>query len=425
VPRLWIIVCGLAIISCGSSTPSPPSVDTPGAVETIHGTERLGWDQPASDAVELATFGYAVYVDGARTEATGVVCESAPGPPGFPCSANLPPMSLGAHTLELTAFINSDAGLLESPRSAPVHVNVVAQTAAIGNASPSGRAQPSSVDNSTAGSAAKAPALREGLSARATAVDGLMSPTDMAVTPDGRLLVAERSGQIRVVRDGRLLDEPAVTLADTIGPEGQLLAIALDPEFDRNGFVYTIYTAPDRFGAPAFTLARFREVGDTLGDRAVLLDAAPASSSLPSAALRFGPDGKLYAAYDDGGDTRGSSDPTSMNGKILRLNTDGTTPVDARGATPVYMGTFGSPVAIDWDPPSSTLWVADRAAGAVPFVFYRGAMFPEWSGRLVTASTLFQDPAAAGVSRVAVGPDGALYYLTARGAGRVASDRTP
>src|SRR5262249_43816716 len=161
-------------------------------------------------------------------------------------------------------------------------------------------------------------------------------------------LIAERSGQVRVVREGRLLSEPAVSLADTIGPDGQLLAIALDPQFDRNGFVYTIYTAPDRSGAMAFTLARFREVGDTLGDRAVLLDAAPASSSLPSAALRFGPDGKLYAAYDDGGDPRSASDPASMNGKILRLNADGTMPGDTRGSTPVYMGTFGSPVAIDW-----------------------------------------------------------------------------
>ena len=422
--RLWIIVCGLAIISCGSSAPSPPAVDTPGGVQTINGSERIGWDQPASDAVELAAFGYAVYVDGARTEAASVVCGSAPGAPGFPCSAKLPAMSPGAHTLELTAFVSGSPSL-ESPRSSPLHVNVVAQTALAPSASTPGKAQPSSVDSVPAGSLAKTPALREGLTARVTAVDGLTSPTDMAVTPDGRLLIAERAGLVRVVRDGRLLSESAVSLADTIGANGQLLAIALDPQFDRNGFVYTIYTAPDRSGAAAFTLARLREVGDTLGDRAVLLDAAPASSSEPSAALRFGPDGKLYAAYDDGGNARSSGDPASLNGKILRLNADGTMPADARGATPVYMGTFGSPVAIDWDPPSSTLWVADRFAGAVPFVFYRGTLFPEWSGRLVTASTLFQDAEGAGVSRVAVGPDGALYYLTARGAGRVAPDRTP
>jgi len=124
VPRLWIIVCGLAIISCGSTTPSPPSVDTPGGVETINGSERIGWDQSASDAVELATLGYAIYVDGARTDAAGVECGSAPSGPGFPCSAKLPAMSLGAHTLELTAFIS--CSMLESPRSSPVHVNVVA-----------------------------------------------------------------------------------------------------------------------------------------------------------------------------------------------------------------------------------------------------------------------------------------------------------
>ena len=125
MPRLWIIVCGLAIISCGSSAPSPPSVDGPTGVETINGSERIGWDQSAADAVELATFGYAIYVDGARTDATNVMCGSSPAAPGFPCSAKLPAMMPGNHTLELTAFVNSGA-LLESPRSSPVRVNVVA-----------------------------------------------------------------------------------------------------------------------------------------------------------------------------------------------------------------------------------------------------------------------------------------------------------
>jgi glucose/arabinose dehydrogenase len=419
VPRLFVIVYALAIVSCGSTAPSPPTVDTPGGVQTINGTERIGWDQTASDAVELATLSYAIYVDGARTDATGVTCASTPGTPGFPCSARLPAMSLGAHTLELSAFVNANASL-ESARSPAIHVNLVAQTAPAPSASAARNTQAESVANAAADAVAKAPPLRDGLSARATAVDGLMSPTDMAVTPDGRVLIAERRGQIRVVRDGQLLSEPAVSLADTIGTDGQLLAIAVDPQFDRNGFVYTIYTSADRSGAQAFTLARFRGVGDTLGDRAIFLDAAPASSMLPSAALRFGPDGKLYAAYDDGGNRQAANDPASMNGKILRLNADGTTPGDARGGSPIYMGTFGSAAAIDWDPPSSTLWVADRSAGGVPFVFYRGMLFPEWNGRLVTAATLFQDAAGSGISRVAVGPDGALYYLTARGAGRVA-----
>ena len=322
-------------------------------------------------------------------------------------------MMPGNHTLELAAFVN-DGAVLESPRSSPVRVNVVAQTA-LANAG----AAPSDGNTQTA-TGTHVPALREGVAARASAIGGLISPTDMAVAPDGRLFIAERSGAVRIVRDGRLLSDPAVSLADAMGADGQLLAIALDPQFDRSRFVFTIYTAPDRSGAPAFTLARFREVARHAwrSRRAARCRARRVVISFGRAPLR--PGRKLYAAFDDGGDARRAQDPASLNGKVLRLNADGTTPNDATGSTPIYAARFGSPVAIDWDPPTSTMWVADRSAGAVPFTFYRGSLFPAWSGRLITASTLFDEASASGVSRVVVGPDGAMYYLTARGVGRLA-----
>ena len=378
-------------------------MDSPAASETINGSERIGWDQPASEAVELATMGYAVYVDGKRLELTGVTCASVSAGAGFPCTARLPAMSAGSHTLELASFVN-DGALLESARSAPLHVTLVPQTASVTNAS----------------------VLRDGVTLRTSLVaDGLESPTAIAFAPDGRLFIAERAGRIRVVRDGRLLSEPAISLADTMGAEGQLLAIALDPQFERTHYAFAIYTAPARSGALAFTLARFREVSNTLGDRAVLLDSAPVSFPSPAAALGFGPDGKLYAALDDGGDARHRRDPASLNGKVLRLDADGRTPADAPGATPVYADGYGSPVALDWDPPTATLWVADRSAGASPFAFYRGALVPEWTGRMVSASTVLDGGLASDVSCVAVGPDGAIYYLTARAIGRLAPDRGP
>jgi hypothetical protein len=411
VLRVCPLLLCLVLVSCGSapttSPPQPPVVDTPSPTppgpQTINGTERIGWDQSAADAVELALFGYAIYVDGARSELTGVSCASAATSAGFACNSALPVMSLGQHTLELTSFVN-DPGPLESARSAPLRVNVVAQSM----------------------SAANAPALRDGSTLRAGLVaDGLESPTDIAFAPDGRLFITERAGAIRIVRDGRLLGEPAISLADTIGAQGQLLSIALDPQFERTRYAFAIYTAPDRSGAPAFTLARFREVSDTLGDRAVLLDSAPASSSSPAAALRFGPDGKLYVAFDDGGDAGRRRDPASLNGKVLRLNADGTTPGDAPGATPLYADGYGSPVALDWDPTTTTLWLADRTAGSSPFAFYRGALFPAWAGRMVSASNIFSGGSAPAVNTIAVGPDGGIYYLTSRALGRLTPGRTP
>ena len=77
----WILIT-LFAAACGSSTPPPPSTGTGGGVESITGRERIGWDQPATDTVELATFGYAIYVDNARNELTDTSCASAAGTAG-------------------------------------------------------------------------------------------------------------------------------------------------------------------------------------------------------------------------------------------------------------------------------------------------------------------------------------------------------
>ena len=408
MPRLWIVVGFVTLIACNKKEPpSTPVVGTPAANETVNGTERVGWDQPAADAVDLAAIGYVVYVDGLRTDLAGVTCASAAAAAGFPCAARLPAMSSGSHTLELASFVN-DGGVLESARSAPLRVTLVAQEA---SGAQNVRTAAANMDQG----GANMEALGDGMNARAHLVaDGLDSPTALAVAPDGRLFVAERAGRIRIIRGGHLVNEPAISLADTLGANGQLLALALDPQFERTRYAFAIYTAPshsgDRAGEPMFTLARFREVSDTLGDRAVLLDEVPASAPSPSAALRFGPDGKLYAAFDDGGDARRRGDAASLNGKVLRLNPDGTTPDDASGATPVYADGYRSPTALDWDPQTATLWTADRAAGGSPFAFYRGALFPAWSGRLLTGI-------------VAIGPDGAIYYGTRVGIGRLVPAR--
>lgn len=405
------------LIGCDKKTPSPPVVDSPSGPVSVNGTERIGWDQAAADTVELATIDYVVYLDGARTSLAGVTCASTAAAAGFACTAPLPSMPAGPHTLELASFVN-DGGLLESARSAALQVTRVAQTT----------------------TAATAPQLRHDFPLGADLVaDGLESPTDLAFAPDGRIFIAERAGRIRIVPpsasarqtspvgsvgQSTKLAEPAISLADTLGADGQLLALAIDPQFTRTRYVFAIYTAPSRRGDSVFTVARFRDVSDTLGDRAVILDGVPAART-PSAALRFGPDGKLYAAFDDAGDRTRRLDAGSFNGKVLRLNADGTTPADAAGGSPVVAAGYGSPIAIDWDRVTGTLWVADRAVAAAPFAFYRGALRPDWDGRLISAETLFDRTSAAAIGPIAIGPDGAIYYGTARALGRAVPDRGP
>ena len=167
-----------------------------------------------------------------------------------------------------------------------------------------------------------------------------------------RIFIAERAGRIRVFRDGRL--QPAALEIDDVVASGRrgLLALALDPDFERTGHVFAAYTADS-----GFRLVRYRASGDTLGESATLLDGVDSTLATPSATLRFGPDGKLYLGLDDSGDPSRPGDLGSFNGKVLRLNPDGTTPSDQAAGTPVYALNVNEPRGLEWDGP--TLWVAE------------------------------------------------------------------
>jgi glucose/arabinose dehydrogenase len=403
---LAVVIFGcVAIAACDD--PSPPQTPSPSPSpdggERITGNERLGWDQQAADSAELASYRYAIYVDGLRSELADVSCASTSGPGGFACSARLPMMSAGSHTLDLAAF-TVDGGVLESVRSAALHVIVGGTTVLSSAASwPSGQVM----------TTADGVRLRLDLVA-----DGLDDPTDLSVAPDGRVFVTERAGRVRIVLNGQLQTDPALTIAD-VAParEGGLVALTLDPEFQRNGAVYVIYTTRSGNDSAVFRLARFREVNGTIAERAIVLDEISAPSSQPAAALRFGPDHKLYAVFDDGGDPRRGGDLGSYSGKVLRLNSDGTTPSDHTTASPVYAYSLHSPHGIDWQQTTGELWLADtgidhverlnvvmndegrskrgavgpryvlpRLTGAASMSFYHGTLIPALRGDLLIAA---------------------------------------
>ena len=158
---------------------------------------------------------------------------------------------------------------------------------------------------------------------------GLSHPWALAFLPEGGMLITERPGRLRVVRNG-VLDPENISGVPQVRTDGNggLMDVALHPEFAENGLVYLTYTKPvgDGWGAPA--LAQGRLEGGALRDvrDLVVTDAFEGNSGL-NGRVAFGRDGKVYMST---GGRVGSAaqDPMSLRGKVLRLNDDGTVPPD-------------------------------------------------------------------------------------------------
>ena len=166
---------------------------------------------------------------------------------------------------------------------------------------------------------------------------GLASPWDLAFAPDGRMLVTEKPGNILVFASGAVnaaqLSNNAVTNVRADGEAG-VMGLALDPSFANNGFVYVCASRND--GGWLNQVLRYRMTGDSLAfDDYVIRTGMFAGGNHDGCRIRFGPDGKLWVTMGEVGNPQFSQNPMSMNGKILRVNSDGTIPSD----NPIMPGT--------------------------------------------------------------------------------------
>jgi glucose/arabinose dehydrogenase len=347
---LIALAVALTAVSCGDDQPAAGEPQIPAGYERVTGSERVGWMQQAANAREVSTFRYLAYIDdGAGVQFQDVACDSTSTAEGFACRARVPSMSPGAHSLRLSAFIESGGQRFESPRSTALNVFVVAASSALVQQQP---AMPT-------GALSTVFTTADGVELRAeTIADGLADPTDLAFAPDGALFVTERAGHVRVFRAGRLRPSVGLTLPDVwTGRGGGLLAIALHPQFERNGYAFLAYTAQS-----GFRVARFRVVGDTLGERAILIDAIPTSAVQAAASLRFDPEGHLFVGFDDADDPRAAGDFGSFSGKLLRLNADASTPRDRVGLSPIYATDLHAPRGAAWNEAGTTLWLLDSGS---------------------------------------------------------------
>jgi glucose/arabinose dehydrogenase len=165
-----------------------------------------------------------------------------------------------------------------------------------------------------------------------TVVSGLDHPWSLAFLPDGRMLVTERVGRLRVIAaDGTLLPQPVGGVPEVYASgQGGLLDVLPHPDFATNGFVYLSFSAPGEGGAGT-GVVRGRLVGnDRLADVGTVFEAAPKSSGGRHFGSRmvWGPDGKLYVSAGERGNDAWAQMRDRHPGSVLRLNEDGSVPPD-------------------------------------------------------------------------------------------------
>jgi aldose sugar dehydrogenase len=166
-----------------------------------------------------------------------------------------------------------------------------------------------------------------------TLAKGLEIPWGMAFLPDGRMLVTERPGRLRVVAPTGAIDPAPVSgLPDIVASgQGGLLDVVLHPKFAENQLVYFSY-AGEGTGGIGTEVARGRFVSDQRGHRlhdvTVIYRQQPKSrKSLHfGARLVFDRNGLLYITQGDRGDMERAQLPTDLAGKVVRLNDDGSVP---------------------------------------------------------------------------------------------------
>lgn len=191
----------------------------------------------------------------------------------------------------------------------------------------------------------------------------LDTPWAIDFAPDGRIFVSERPSRIRVIKDNQLLPEPWMTLDVAESGESGLLGLALDPQFAQNGFVYVAYTYRTAGGRLQNRLVRLHDdvaSGKGMIDR-VLLDGVAGSGNHDGGRVKFGPDGKLYWTVGDAGVSQSAQDLSSLNGKILRINPDGTIPGDNPFPnSPVYSYGHRNPQGLAWQPGTGRLYETEH-----------------------------------------------------------------
>ncbi|MCL5292081.1 MAG: PQQ-dependent sugar dehydrogenase [Actinobacteria bacterium] len=194
-------------------------------------------------------------------------------------------------------------------------------------------------------------------------ISGLESPVAMAFSPDGRIFITERSGRIRIFKDGKLEPQPFTTV-DVPKLSGYnetgLLGITLDPNFSKSPFVY-FYRSFEENGRLFNRVMRARDERGKGVRLETILDKIPGGRIHNGGVIGFGPDGNLYITTGETGKGELAQDKSSLAGKILRIKPDGSIPKDNpfRGS-PVYSLGHRNVFGLAFNPRNNRLYTTEN-----------------------------------------------------------------
>lgn len=191
----------------------------------------------------------------------------------------------------------------------------------------------------------------------------LIIPWDLAEEPGGRILITERPGKLKAMNP----DKSIITLAEipvaTVSESG-LTGIALHPDYEKNHYLYLYYTYRAS-GNLLNKIVRYTLIDNKLKEDKVIIDKLAGGQIHNGGRLRFGPDKKLYIETGDAARPASAQDRQSLNGKILRVNDDGSIPDDNPFSdSPVYSLGHRNPQGLDWHPLTEELYADEHGETA-------------------------------------------------------------
>ena len=208
-----------------------------------------------------------------------------------------------------------------------------------------------------------------------TVANGLAFPWSLAFLPDGRMLVTERPGRMRIVTMDGILGTPFTGLPAVLAEgEGGLLDVVLDPKFRENATLYWSYSEPAPAGQKggSTAVARGKLTGTQLSDVRVIFRQAEKvdDGRHYGSRLLFMPDGKLLITLGDRSHRDDAQKLSSAHGKIMRIETDGKAVADnpfvaTEGALP-EIWTLGhrNVQGIAYHPETGELWASEHGPQA-------------------------------------------------------------